>query len=77
MTLFPIDKSKVDTEVKSPQMREYEELERQYKTALVKAQKSGNAEQIRIARLEYVAHIEQRKHYMAAAKSQLTIFDVK
>ncbi len=74
MTLFD---GQVDKAVKSPLMKEYESIELKLMKELKDAEKAGNKECIRVARLNLSDHVLKKPQYQDNAKKQLSIFDKK
>lgn len=73
MTLFG---GTVDKTVQSPLMKEYNEIKARLERAVKTAEKSGDREAVRIARLDLYEHLKLADSYHANAAKQLSIFDV-
>lgn len=68
--------TQVDKSVKSPNLREWEDIERTLKAAITKAEKSGDKTALKHARQDYYAHLQKKDAYIQAGKKQLSIFDI-
>ena len=68
--------NEVDTSVKSPNRKEWEDIEAQLKRAVKAAEKAGDRDALKYARQDYYAHLQLKDAYIEAGKKQLTIFDL-
>ena len=72
MNLFS---KEVDKAVNSPNVSEWERIEKQLRKDVTAAKRTGNAEELKWALEDYAKHQQKRAAYVEAGQKQLSIFD--
>lgn len=72
MTLFD---QQVDKAVDSPNVAEWNRIEKQLKANVKAAKRSGDAQELKWALEDYDKHNQKRDAYVQAGRQQLNIFD--
>ena len=72
MNLFS---KEVDKAVNSPNVSEWERIEKQLRKDVTAAKRTGNAEELKWALEDYTKHQQKRAAYVEAGQKQYSIFD--